>query len=89
MYKHLDTSICFSSQDKDKVDMIRKQVCMHFILRNNYTYFFQIVSKYAIIDDYSGAWPVDHILINLLKYSSSHNKVKTLREAAAMIKQAV
>ena len=52
--------------------MIRKQVGMYFILRNNYTYFFQIVSKYAIIDDDSGAWPADHILINVLKCAIPH-----------------
>ena len=27
MHKYLDTSICLSSQDKDKVNIIRKQVC--------------------------------------------------------------
>lgn len=48
---------------------------MVFLLsKHNYLINEQIVKKFPRLDDYECHWPLDIIIMGLLKYSSSHGK---------------
>ena len=45
-----------------------------------------MVEKYPTLDNYQDLWPLDVILIGLLKYRSAHGKEIAMKQAAAIIR---
>jgi hypothetical protein len=44
-----------------------------------------MIAKYPILDNYANVWPLDVILIHLLKYWSSQGKDKNIAAGVALI----
>jgi hypothetical protein len=45
-----------------------------------------MIAKFPHLDNYEGAWPVDLVLISLLKYSTAKGKDKDMKDDAALRK---
>ncbi|KAG6913129.1 hypothetical protein DXG01_009441, partial [Tephrocybe rancida] len=71
--KHLDSAKSFKQQDEEKIALVRKKM----------------VAKYAVLDNYVATWPIDHILISQLKYSSAHTKGSNVKSMVASVRSAV
>jgi hypothetical protein len=46
-----------------------------------------MIAKFPTLDNYEDAWPVDVILINLLKYSTAKGKDKDTKDGVALIQK--
>jgi len=71
--KHLDGAICFKDQDDASLNQVRAAM----------------VSKFACLDDYEGMWPLDNMMLSLLKYSSSRKKGTTRKKAIDTIRSTI
>ncbi|KAF9457839.1 hypothetical protein BDZ94DRAFT_1313845 [Collybia nuda] len=73
VHSHLDDSLCFKDQEQAKLELVRQEM----------------VEKFPRLDDYEYLWPLDIIIMGLLKYSSSHGKGVSQKNAVDAVREFV
>ncbi|KAG6855212.1 hypothetical protein H0H87_006714 [Tephrocybe sp. NHM501043] len=71
--QYLESTKLYKQQNKEKLELVRKK----------------LMSKFPVLDDYNDTWPINHILISQLKYSSMHTKGSNVKSMVASVQSAV
>ncbi|RDB28136.1 hypothetical protein Hypma_001402 [Hypsizygus marmoreus] len=89
---HLNSALCFKDQNEAKMKHVRKEVlsssplpCSNVGLQCKY----QMSAKFPILDNYVNMWPLDVIVMGLLKYSSSHTKETSTKQNMNIVRDVI
>jgi hypothetical protein len=81
----LQPNLCYAKQDREKVNLLRCKVLLPLNQYSTILTLFKMLDKFPILDNYDKMWPLNLILISLLKYQTGKNKGASVRDAVAFI----
>ncbi|RDB18779.1 hypothetical protein Hypma_014540 [Hypsizygus marmoreus] len=70
---NLDTKVCFKDQNEAKMNVVKDEM----------------LAKFPILDNYENMWPLDILVMGLLKYSSSHTKQASTQETMKVVQEVI